>query len=589
MAFQNRIFNFAITSDLLQETLGLAEDGNIHFNFDLDFADSEFQKIDVGSDMPYNYDAPKVRFSGKVNFEGARFSGEADFSEATFSGEANFSEATFSDIAIFWQATFSKEVNFIATTFSKEANFYNATFSDRAYFWQAKFSGKADFEGARFSGEVSFLGARFSGKADFSEARFSREANFSSAKFSNRTYFFMAAFSEKADFTVATFSGKVEFIGTTFSRKVGFVKARFSDIADFGYVVFSQKVDFTYTILLNKVRFRRATFSQDHHTYFCNLNLKQKDNPDKRNEKETYTVPSLQFRDIIFPKLVLFSNCNLSQTTFERCTIADIKFRSCEFAKTGVFIFKRNAFENRTGQKGFWKNFWFALRLEGRLLKKAFSKNQDSSLTKKRGEIKKEIKKLEKNNEKLQQKTQDKSQKLETSPLKIAKLNEKLHSIKLETEEKRKDREDLCCQMKTALESSKRWRQAGDFYIGELEARRSQNWWEYLKLSFFKYLLGYAERISVLFISITILFFAAALILGDSLYGFSFDGWFVNYNWSCFEFDFEKAAKSTIFPLTLRLELKAGDAIKFWETVFLIASWVLWITLAVAVRRRFRF
>ena len=143
--------------------------------------------------------------------------------------------------------------------------------------------------------------------------------------------------------------------------------------------------------------------------------------------------------------------------------------------------------------------------------------------------------------------------------------------------------------MKTALESSKRWGQAGDFYIGELEARRSKNWWEYLKLSFFKYLLGYAERISILFISITILFFAAALILGDSLCGFSFDGWFVNYNWSCFEFDFEKAAKSTLFPLTLRLELKADDAIKFWETVFLIISWVLWITLAVAIRRRFRF
>ena len=197
-----------------------------------------------------------------------------------------------------------------------------------------------------------------------------------------------------------------------------------------------------------------------------------------------------------------------------------------------------------------------ALRLEGRLLKKDFSKKRD--------EIKKEVKELEKN-------------------------NEKLHSIELETEEKRKDREDLCCQMKTALESSKRWKQAGDFYIGELEARRSKNWWEYIKLTCFKYLLGYAERISILFISITILFFAAALILGDSLYGFSFDGCFVNYNWSCFEFDFEKAAKSTIFPLTLRIELKADDAIKFWETVFLITSWVLWITLAVAIRRRFRF
>ena len=123
--------------------------------------------------------------------------------------------------------------------------------------------------------------------------------------------------------------------------------------------------------------------------------------------------------------------------------------------------------------------------MEVRLLKKAFSKNQDSRLTKKRDEIEREIKEIAKNNEKLQQQTQDKSQKLETNHLKIAKLNKKLHSIELETEEKRKDREDICCQMKTALESSKRWRQAGDFYIGELEARfSSQNWWEYLKLTF---------------------------------------------------------------------------------------------------------
>ena len=518
--FQNRIFNFAITSDLLQETLGLAEDGNIHFSFDLDFADSEFQKIDVGSDMPYNYDAPKVRFSGKVNFEGARFSGEVNFWQAIFSREANFHEARFSGIADFARATFSEEIDFSRATFSGKVDFSRVTFLGKAYFKAATFSGKAHFYKATFLEEVDCHAAIFSRKAEFNKATLSGKANFSSA--------------------------------------------RFSDIADFGYVVFLQKVDFTNTIFLNEVRFRRATFSQNHHTYFCNLNLKQNDNADERNEKETYPAPRLQFRDTIFPKLVLFSNYNLFQTTFEKCTIADIKFRSCEFAKTGFGIFKRNTFENRTRQKSFWENICFALRLEGRLLKKDFSKNEDSSLTNKRGEIEKEVKELEKN-------------------------NEKLHSRELETEEKRKDREDLCCQMKTALESSKRWRQAGDFYIGELEARRSKNWWEYLKLTCFKYLLGYAERISILFISITILFFAAALILGDSLYGFSFDGWFVNYNWSCFEFDFEKAAKSTLFPLTLRIELKADDAIKFWETAFLIASWVLWITLAVAIRRRFRF
>ena len=172
---------------------------------------------------------------------------------------------------------------------------------------------------------------------------------------------------------------------------------------------------------MNEVQFRRATFSPDHYTYFCNLNLEQKYDTDKRNEKETHPTPSLQFRDIIFPKLVLFSNCNLSQTTFESCTIADIKFRSCEFAKTGFGIFKRNTFENRTRQKSFWGNICFALRLEVRLLKKAFSKNQDSRLTKKRDEIEREIKEIAKNNEKLQQQTQDKSQKLETNHLKIKK------------------------------------------------------------------------------------------------------------------------------------------------------------------------
>ena len=59
-------------------------------------------------------------------------------------------------------------------------------------------------------------------------------------------------------------------------------------------------------------------------------------------------------------------------------------------------------------KKAFGKIFFcLALRLEGRLLKKAFSKNQDSRLTKKRDEIEreikeiaKEIKEIAKNNEK---------------------------------------------------------------------------------------------------------------------------------------------------------------------------------------------
>ena len=62
-----------------------------------------------------------------------------------------------------------------------------------------------------------------------------------------------------------------------------------------------------------------------------------------------------------------------------------------------VFLFsKEMRLKIEQRQKSFWENFCFALRLEGRLLKKAFSKNQDSSLTKKRGEIEKEIKETRK-------------------------------------------------------------------------------------------------------------------------------------------------------------------------------------------------
>ena len=121
--------------------------------------------------------------------------------------------------------------------------------------------------------------------------------------------------------------------------------------------------------------------------------------------------------------------------------------------------------------------------------------------------------------------------------------------------------------MKTALESSKEWKQAGDFYIGELEARRSKNWWEYLKLTSFKYLLGYAERISILIIWIIAIPFIAY----------------------CFIQNLSETLKITILPLALTLDLQDKDLLILVVIFFRLLSWLFWITLAVAIRRRFRF
>ena len=80
-------------------------------------------------------------------------------------------------------------------------------------------------------------------------------------------------------------------------------------------------------------------------------------------------------------------------------------------------------------------------------------------------------------------------------------------SLKNQKEEQdRQDKEQLSRQMKSSLEASKSWKQAGDFYIDELELRR-QDWLSYCGLSIYKYYLGYAERFTVILFWIFALFF----------------------------------------------------------------------------------
>ena len=61
--------------------------------------------------------------------------------------------------------------------------------------------------------------------------------------------------------------------------------------------------------------------------------------------------------------------------------------------------------------------------------------------------------------------------------------------------------------MKSSLEASKSWKQAGDFYIGELELRKEKRILSYFGLSIYKYYLGYAERFTVILFWIFALFF----------------------------------------------------------------------------------
>ena len=178
-------------------------------------------------------------------------------------------------------------------------------------------------------------------------------------------------------------------------------------------------------------------------------------------------------------------------------------------------------------------------------------------------------------------------------------------------EPSRQDREQLSRQMKSSLEASKSWKQAGDFYIDELELRRKKKkFWNYCGLSIYKYYLGYAERFTVILFWIFALFFyttgfnynknldyfkdtkaADEIFMLVKKTGYSEECIKATNNSvfirRCFLDSIKKSANLLIFPLTLRTQTKGFETLS--DVAFVMLSWPVWLALFVAIKRRFRF
>ena len=187
--------------------------------------------------------------------------------------------------------------------------------------------------------------------------------------------------------------------------------------------------------------------------------------------------------------------------------------------------------------------------------------------------------------------------------------------------------------MKSSLEASKSWKQAGDFYIDELELRR-QDWLSYCGLSIYKYYLGYAERFTVILFWIFALFFYTTgfnynknldyfkeirnstipIKIGDieckgepvegekqfteecitklvKKTGYSEECIKATNNSGfirvCFLDSIKKSANLLIFPLTLRTQTKGFETLS--DVAFVMLSWPVWLAFFIAIKRRFRF
>lgn len=298
---------------------------------------------------------------GDIDYSGKNFEKNIDFTGAVFTGDVNFRFSVFNNGANFRSTNFlgDKSVDFSETKFygHETANFINAVFTGEkgvnfngaifhgggANFGAAKFKGTAgvNFSGVEFGGSkrTYFSDTVFSGDnvanfkyakflavegADFTEAKFSGygEANFSSTEFICNDW---------AHFGGAKFicRGGVNFLFAKFSceKGVSFWESEFSGEGGANF----KEAQFTGN---GEVVFRGAEFSCKEGVQFSNIKF-------FNNGKISFEDVSVANECIIefdlasikHPKMMIFSNINLGNTSFYQTDIEDFIFKNVKFKK----------------------------------------------------------------------------------------------------------------------------------------------------------------------------------------------------------------------------------------------------------------
>ena len=247
-------------------------------------------------------DAPsfvQVRLTGDARFNGATFTGNARFSSATFTDSAKFSRATFTrgagfdktnftgDVG-FGRATFAGGATFNAARFTGDVGFGHATFTRGAWFGHATFACGATFTGATFTGDVGFGHATFASGATFTGATFTGGAGFGHATFNGGAWFPSATFAGGVSFTGATFTGDdrfggAYFTGATFNGDARFGKSTFAGGATFNAAKFNgdakfdlamfDSIEFDDVRVENRLSFKAARFVRVAHLGPLSANL----------------------------------------------------------------------------------------------------------------------------------------------------------------------------------------------------------------------------------------------------------------------------------------------------------------------------
>ncbi|KAA3610172.1 MAG: pentapeptide repeat-containing protein [Calditrichaeota bacterium] len=384
------------------------------------------------------------------NFKGYIFPGEIVFprgEEAPFIGNAKFRGAYFSGNVKFAGVQFSGYADFREAQFSGYADFRATQFSRMAVFNKAKFFRIVAFNKAKFIGDADFLFSQFSSRALFKQADFLEGVNFDSAQFYKSAEFIESQFSKPALFHKVKFLHDAEFKNTTFHDEATFNQSRFSADAVFNEVKFTKEANFTNVLFSGETTFEKLTIFSSVH--FLRLNLTSSCIFKIISPKFTYfnshnTV--IEFSHVVFnPDKTFFEDFSKRSTDdnfennvivlFRYCMLKDVFFSHNDL---GMFSFFNSTFDQARFISNNWQN----------------EKSRWSPFYKRRNILLDEVlyNRL-KNMLPIQRKKFEKDYKLEHL--------ESYDSIAA-----------LYRRMKTSLDNTKDYFEAGWFYYNELEMKR---------------------------------------------------------------------------------------------------------------------
>lgn len=209
--------------------------------------------------------------SSRISLVGSNFSG------ATFRGDVDFKGRSFTDTATFDASIFEANVDFASTYFQKGAGFAGAQFFGKVNLSSAQFYIGANFTNANFKSDASFSGANFryrtyfdesvfEGSADFKNANFYSDshghsgATFGETVFSEWANFRGCSFGEQTDFTAVDFRGNANFSKSSFKSTILFLDSVFKDAARFDAATFQGPVHFDRATFASGADFKGATF-----------------------------------------------------------------------------------------------------------------------------------------------------------------------------------------------------------------------------------------------------------------------------------------------------------------------------------------